>query len=57
MEANPCKCGSSNLKPKFNSETGECWVHCDDCGNVSTPVMRPKSDEQIIAKWDEENPK
>lgn len=55
MDANPCTCGSTNLKPKWNSEDKIGWVHCDECGKTSTPVNLSQGRESIIAKWNEEN--
>lgn len=55
MQANPCKiCETDeNLQAKYNSQTGEKWVHCDECGRVSTPVT---GDEHPVEKWNAENP-
>lgn len=56
VEANPCSCGSKNLKPKWNSADGVGWVHCDSCGKVSSPVALCKGRDAIVTKWNEENP-
>lgn len=53
MKPLPCKCGSIDLKPKMMSETGEKWVHCDRCGNMSTPIVSNDRDE-IISVWNKE---
>jgi len=54
MEASPCgACGSTSLRPKWMSETGEKWVHCDQCGNHSFPMV--SNDRQsIIGQWNKE---
>jgi hypothetical protein len=57
IKIRPCRvCGSDKLLPKFVSATGEKWVHCDSCGNCSTPVV---SDDRvvIIANWNAEQEK
>ena len=48
----PCRiCDYSNsLQSKWNSETGEKWVHCDECGNASSPSL-----DDPVQKWNEEN--
>lgn len=54
VEALPCGvCGSNNLLPKWRSDTGEKWVHCDECGNVCSPVFSNDRAE-IIAQWNDE---
>jgi hypothetical protein len=39
MFPKPCPCCDKTdfLKPKWNSDTGEKWVHCDNCGRVGNP--------------------
>jgi len=47
-------CGTNDsLKPKWMSETGEKWVHCDRCGNTSTPIVSDDRNE-IVAQWNKE---
>jgi uncharacterized Zn finger protein len=54
MEAKPCRmCGSTKLRALFFSDTDEKWVGCDECGNVSQPVVSNHR-EEIIAQWNKE---
>lgn len=55
MVANPCKCGSSQLKASFDGSTGEKWVVCDKCGNSSDSVTG--KNEDVVAQWNLENEK
>ena len=48
-----CNTGIENLIAKLNSITGEKWVHCDRCGNISTPIVS-NDREPIIAQWNKE---
>lgn len=54
MEPNPCIiCRTTlHLKAKWNSDTEQKWVHCDECGRISTPVT-----DNPLAVWNKENPK
>ena len=42
MKAEPCHVCKTDehLKPKWMSDTGEKWVHCDNCGQISTPTIK-----------------
>lgn len=53
MRVIKCKCGSNNLKAKWNSKTGEKWIMCDDCGNISTAIITNDADD-IIKIWNRE---
>lgn len=54
MEVKPCRvCGSTNLRALFFSDTDEKWVGCDQCGNVSQPVVS-NDRKEIIAQWNKE---
>lgn len=56
MMPNPCKICKTDkyLKPKWNTETSQRWVHCDKCGSVSTPSH---TKEHPLINWNKENPK
>jgi len=55
MEAEKCRvCGTSDqLLPRWMSDTGHKWVHCDRCGNTSKPVASNDRNE-IITQWNRE---
>ena len=39
-----CGAGEDRLKAKWDSGSGLMWVHCDVCGNHSTPVTKDPLD-------------
>jgi len=55
--AEPCRvCHSAeHLQAKWMSETGEKWVHCDSCGNISTPTI--EGDPLLIWNAEQTAPK
>jgi len=58
MKVNNCRCGSHNLKAKFNSDTKEEWIICDNCGNMSSQniISDLSSYKYAIEQWNKENP-
>jgi hypothetical protein len=57
MKVNPCRlCGENAQKAKWTHANGVGWVHCDSCGNDSTPVDLRMGNDEIIAVWNRENP-
>lgn len=55
FKLNKCKfCGTDkHLKSKWNSDTGDKWVHCDGCGQISKPELKP---EDTVKDWNTVNP-
>ena len=57
MNIQKCKvCGSFNLRSLMKSQTGHKWITCDNCGNISTPIITNDS-EKIMNQWNKENTK
>lgn len=56
--AKPCgNCGSKNLFPRWDSQTGEGWTHCDGCGRVSKALPCSLGRSRLIHQWNMEQEK
>ncbi len=55
MNLVPCRiCNGTRLQAKWHSEDGVGWVHCDTCGNRSTPLSLTVGRAKLIEQWNKE---